>query len=1174
MKRGISLIAVLMFMLAATTASVVVFRLIGSENFSSGARLKATEAYQASESGVDAVQAWLSNKAFEASALVTQYEVQKVPIKLNIGGDIGGSREQSFQAFLIGVDSKAKPMLKLKFLVEGTGRDGSKVSQVVIFSTNGLYNVGIQATETSKIAKKVPPLFGGTSGTQGFAESAYIIGDTKLTAGYRTTGDVIVTGSITDMASGTKIGCPYKNPANPDPKQLVDATDYPGYDAYKANIAANPEYYGNFYVKENLKGHTSLFCGSVYVEGNFNAAEGEITIWGDLYVKGNFTSNTKLIVYGNVTIEGNFEAAAITIKGNLVIPNASSKVSLKNDGIDLNTLWWAGTTLDVMGTNDVNIIERISKKFKDKNTYSTSAKPTGADVLSYLGNQITNTKVNGKYIIPDPIMTGMVANSWLSLEIPAGCDEKLRNPNATGSWAKGTGIYKGTSYPNIIKPPSRDNDENAVKAFITALNNCAKIGNLDASKDQSKWLVVKVYWDEVQDKMSNYGLDGNFILIVMNKPGNDGRKFPPTKPNSNVLLYLTQGAKSIQMEKINDPNPEKLNWNYFIYSEGDIDGIQGQLYLNGNIFMSSGAKIPNMTDPTILGNDDLFNALSNAGVISDNQSRCAGTGLDDGTGKCRICKPGETSRGKGNCIEMPDTEEEEDKEDILKDKHYIPVASRLPINIETKEISKEKVSSNNLLKPSVLVMPRVIRLAPGQVPSTSELSKYYRLIPLNGASSASSTTPNCPSINFSTENIYTCTVGGTDLSNTFYVVIGKGGALIGDNGSDNGSDKSSSSTENNKLTCSVQAPTSSAPTTIPKPTVKCGNTDLTSSFSYTGAPSASTPPWTNVADGTYNIKVSVPTGPSQQCSGQTADCGIVEVRSNNNSGTLACNLIDRNGTNISNLTTLTLTQGENFRAKATCNGTQENYPTFSFDVGGQPEGNLQNSGNAYYKASQTTDKEYTITASFSCGGNTKSVSCGTVKVQKPTCSISGSYVKGTAVSAPTYKCGNASASGAKFNITGANDGGALTSGLNWDDASAHTFWNVDKGRKVRMYQISCDSHALNYGANNDKNGIECGSIDIVEAGAATEVCGSATFVEFAAGSHNVKTKTSCGGAQLLCYGNDNISKTVTYNGTTKSESQLKEGKTDWPSQWLAVKDDANTTTLIVSAGKIYCKTDW
>jgi len=143
MKRGISLIAVLMFMLAATTASIVVFRMLSSEGFSSGARLKASEAYQRSESGIDAVRNWLANRGTEAGDLVTQYtspdyNPDKKPIEIKFNG-----LNDSVKAYVIGVGApngtNGNQPIKLKILVEGKGRDNSVVTQTAILSVKGLY---------------------------------------------------------------------------------------------------------------------------------------------------------------------------------------------------------------------------------------------------------------------------------------------------------------------------------------------------------------------------------------------------------------------------------------------------------------------------------------------------------------------------------------------------------------------------------------------------------------------------------------------------------------------------------------------------------------------------------------------------------------------------------------------------------------------------------------------------------------------------------------------------------------------------------------------------------------------------------------------------------------------------------------------------------------------------
>lgn len=134
-----------MFMLAATTASIVLFRMLGSENFSSGARLKASEAYQASESGVDAVHSWLANRGVEAGELVTQYvETAPKPIKIDLGG-MKGDKQQNFEAYLIGADVTGgnNQPVRLKVLVQGKARDNSEVTQTAILKVSGLYKTTI-----------------------------------------------------------------------------------------------------------------------------------------------------------------------------------------------------------------------------------------------------------------------------------------------------------------------------------------------------------------------------------------------------------------------------------------------------------------------------------------------------------------------------------------------------------------------------------------------------------------------------------------------------------------------------------------------------------------------------------------------------------------------------------------------------------------------------------------------------------------------------------------------------------------------------------------------------------------------------------------------------------------------------------------------------------------------
>jgi len=139
--------------------------------------------------------------------------------------------------------------------------------------------------------------------------------------------------------------------------------------------------------------------------------------------------------------------------------------------------------------------------------------------------------------------------------------------------------------------------------------------------------------------------------------------------------------------------------------------------------------------------------------------------------------------------------------------------------------------------------------------------------------------------------------------------------------------------------------------------------------------------------------------------------------------------------------------------------------------------------------------------------------------QPPKCSLSDSnYVSGSSIPRPTVSCaGGASASSAKFNITGANDGGTPNSDLNWNNTPPenHSFWNVGSGRVVRLYQVSCGSNVLNYGEASQKNGITCGTINIMEPAEPTcneyesSFCGDMAWADVLGGSTTMPKKGEC-----------------------------------------------------------------
>jgi len=696
-----------MFMLAATTASVVVFRYVSQEGFSSAARLKNSEAYQASQAGLEAVQGWLTNKGADAGELIRQYENQaiKKPVLMCVSGDcdnknlLGGmasNREQKFKVYLAGIDV-SKPTYKFKFISEGEARDGSKYSQAAIFNVDGLLKTNVKNPAIPK-PQTVPPYFGGVGqGTQGTISSGYVIGDLITTSGFDTYGDLIVTGNY-NMASGAQIGCPLKSNGS---RYSASNENPPG--NYEA--LANNDFFGNAYIKENLSTEMAGYCGSLYVDGNM-LVKGEVKIWGDLYVKGNLTLNQKIYVRGNVTIKGNISSLKdgsyqnieqSTFYKNLVLPNANSKYTTGTYKIDVN-----GTTCKITGSANPPVNGTII-------SHADCSSTTGAKLLDYLGDQITTSKVNSNYQsctsgsdciyrIPDPIVLGF-AETWKQTTLPSGCT-----------------ALKGFASNNVITLSSSVNTEN----FINAVNACHSNGTVGNWTDgnNKQWLVLRLKFDgtpnNLEDRTLGTSSGGNFIIIIEEKPSQNSIVRPPlTTENTNVLLYLPNGASNIEISR---PESNKYR-NYFIYSEKDIDKIDGSQYLRGNLFMAKGSKVRTMQDPTIEPNDAIFEALSNAGILKFND-------------KCNITK--------GGCGNGPSTGG--DNTIFDNDSYYAPLAPHLKVVLQNQYANKENTENKIDAKPSILVLPRIIYVQQGDnTRSKAEFTKkppdqkYYNILYLNGA---------------------------------------------------------------------------------------------------------------------------------------------------------------------------------------------------------------------------------------------------------------------------------------------------------------------------------------------------------------------------------------------------------------------------------------------------------
>ena len=281
MKRGISLIAVLMFMLAATTASIVVYKWIGSEGFASGSRLKQSEAYQASESGLDAAYAWLSYKAADAGAVIGDYLKQPQTIRITEAALGSSQNDKKYEVYLteVGAD-KTNKIFKLKFLSVGIGRDNSRVVQEAVYNVEGLYKMKIPKKLTINVSKPNPfdeQLWGNTG----------VMNRLELNKAVLTQSPAIKDQGKSQALNSIKIK---KNNDTTRSYLILDGNYYTN-----NGIEIDGDLYvtGSFDFCPKPNSNSDYITGDVYVEGEFHP-KGAIRIDGNAYLKGGMNPNRNL----------------------------------------------------------------------------------------------------------------------------------------------------------------------------------------------------------------------------------------------------------------------------------------------------------------------------------------------------------------------------------------------------------------------------------------------------------------------------------------------------------------------------------------------------------------------------------------------------------------------------------------------------------------------------------------------------------------------------------------------------------------------------------------------------------------------------------------------------------------------------------------------------------------
>jgi hypothetical protein len=215
---------------------------------------------------------------------------------------------------------------------------------------------------------------------------------------------------------------------------------------------------------------------------------------------------------------------------------------------------------------------------------------------------------------------------------------------------------------------------------------------------------------------------------------------------------------------------------------------------------------------------------------------------------------------------------------------------------------------------------------------------------------------------------------------------------------------------NTELTCTGLATTGTEGTAIAQPTVKCGNTTVTATFT-------NPPTWNNPAANTYNVSAQASCGGSNK----TATCGTLTV----SALSLTCTGLPATGTSGTSI----------IKPTVKCGGTTINNPTLTSTPNGLNWDNPNVSTATTYSVS---------VAATPCGAGNKTATCGSITVNpKPaalnlTCAnVPSTGTAGTSLTPPEVKCGTQTVPTA--NVTWKNN----NANFSWSNLTAGTYNSIN-----------------------------------------------------------------------------------------------------------------------------------
>jgi len=841
---------------------------------------------------------------------------------------------------------------------------------------------------------------------------------------------------------------------------------------------------GNFDYCEGNERVNSI-SGNLYVEKVF-MPRFKMNIDGDAYLKGGVNPNTNLpniscitgvnglvTINGNSTIGGNYfyydnsggSSVGFHVAGNLVMD--AGNITVKTYSTTTNN----DDSLAVYGNVCV------------KNAFIGSPVNANVKTIPFFGNAAGNeirmpgtwsssssggikTFTNGSYKIRSKGTLSPLASGDCSARLSTWGADPMDGSKSDKNWKEkiddGDGKRGCENVPIQFDKDIYDSVLSSTQNWVHRQDkpgSCAKYNNstlkladpniwVDLGEElqdcytkasaagelKDGWLVVYIK-DKTQFSGAKALESGKYIIVLditPNRMSNVTVMLPQTRNNSQIMLYLPNGFMGnncrLMLEYSTNCSGVCDEYNYFVFSDDDITEFNTNTSnkLHGNIFMNNCSTMNTLTT----GGTSTFNSRSNTEFVEALMDK--GILCKYGSGDCGFANDkGGIGVGGGGSVS-----------EYISDKIYTPTASKLSVKLVSKEISKEILrTSPKQLDPSIVVMPRVVRLALNSTVSTmTDLQKHYGYIYLNNANKNTSIPPpTCKDnagadISFSKAGTYTCTFNGTGTTSisNFYVIVGT--TSLGGYNPSGGS-----------LTCTGMASAGIAGNSITQPIVKCDGTTLTSGLTWTNQPT-----WNNPAQGTYNVSVSASCGGSAKSAG----CGTLTVVP---AGNLECIGLPQTAT-PSSLTKPTVK----------CDGTTVSNPTF-------------NTTPTLSWTSPAVGGSYTVTVQTNCGGSTKTIGCGSVTISSTGasvgCSISGSYTVGagkSCVGVPIPEITNcASPTDIEFRVE-STSGSILNQ---WTGVgTTHSFCSARYGNRGKIFltKVKCNgTQAVSSGTEK-----ECGSITV------------------------------------------------------------------------------------------------